>query len=346
VVSTAGPANSPIAPSPARIFELARAFWASKTLLSAVELGTFGALAEGPMSAEELRARLGVHPRSAIDFFDALVALGMLVRDDGRYRNTEETDLFLDPAKPSYLGGLLEMLNARSYRYWGSLTEALRTGQPRNEASGTEDDLFDALYRDPDRLRRFLHAMSGVSSGTAAAIASQFPWQRHQVFCDLGTAQGTLPVRVAQRHPHLRGVGFDLRQVGPVFDEFVAGHGLSSRVSFHGGDFFTDPLPPADVYVLGRILHDWDLETKRLLLRRAYDALPEGGAVIVYDMIIDDARRTHALGLLMSLNMLIETRGGFDYTGADCQGWMAEAGFRKTYVEALVGPDSMVVGLK
>jgi hypothetical protein len=339
-------AAPPTGPSPARIMELARGFWASKTLLSAVELGVFGALAAGPLSVQELRARLGVHPRSAVDFLDALVALGMLEREDGRYRNTEETDLFLDPAKPSYLGGLLEMLNARSYRFWGSLTDSLRTGKPSNEASGPDDDLFHALSRDPDQLRRFLRAMSGVTAGTAAALAERFPWARHQMFCDLGTAQGALPVRLAQRHAHLRGVGFDLPVVRPIFEEFVAGHGLESRLSFHGGDFFADPLPATDVYVLGRVLHDWGLDQKCLLLRRTYDALPEGGAVIVYDMLIDDERRSHTLGLLMSLNMLIETRAGFDYTGADCRAWMAEAGFRRSYVEPLAGPDSMVVGLK
>jgi hypothetical protein len=79
----------------------------------------------------------------------------------------------------------------------------------------------------------------------------------------------------------------------------VAGHGLESRLSFHGGDFFADPLPAADVYVLGRVLHDWGLDQKRLLLR-TYDALPEDGSVIVYDMLIDDERHSHTLGLLMS----------------------------------------------
>jgi hypothetical protein len=126
----------------------------------------------------------------------------------------------------------------------------------------------------------------------------------------------------------------------------VAGFGLGERLKFSGGDFFSDPMPEADVLVMGHILHDWNLDEKRILLQKAYDALPEGGALIVYEAIIDDERRENAFGLLMSLNMLIETPGGFDYTGADCQGWMAEAGFRNSYVEPLAGPDSMVVGIK
>ena len=331
---------------PDRIVELGTAFWGAKTLLSAVELGVFSELAQGPLDGETLRARLGIHPRSARDFFDALVALGMLVRERDRYANTAETDLFLDPAKPSYMGGLLEMLNFRLYGFWASLTEALRTGQPQNEAKSGGGDLFAALYSDPVRLRLFLQAMTGVSLGAARAMAQKFPWQNYQTFIDVGAAQGGLPVQVALANAHLTGGGFDLPVVGPIFQEYVASFGLSDRLHFQAGDFFTDPLPGADVLVMGHILHDWDLDEKRNLLRKAHAALERGGALIVYEAIIDDERRRNAFGLLMSLNMLIETRGGFDYTGADCAGWMREVGFRETSVVHLVGNDSMVVGIK
>ena len=331
---------------PDRIVELGTAFWGAKTLLSAVELGVFSELAQGPLDGETLRARLGIHPRSARDFFDALVALGMLVRERDRYANTAETDLFLDPAKPSYMGGLLEMLNFRLYGFWASLTEALRTGQPQNEAKSGGGDLFAALYSDPVRLRLFLQAMTGVSLGAARAMAQKFPWRNYQTFIDVGAAQGGLPVQVALANAHLTGGGFDLPVVGPIFLEYVASFGLSDRLHFQAGDFFTDPLPGADVLVMGHILHDWDLDEKRNLLRKAHAALERGGALIVYEAIIDDERRRNAFGLLMSLNMLIETRGGFDYTGADCAGWMREVGFRETSVVHLVGNDSMVVGIK
>jgi hypothetical protein len=152
--------------------------------------------------------------------------------------------------------------------------------------------------------------------------------------------------QIALAHPHLQGIGVDLPATQPVFEDYVASLGLAERVTFHGGDFFQDDLPTADVLLFGHILHDWDLETKGMLLRKAYAALPEGGAVIVYDAIIDDDRKENAFGLLMSLNMLIETPGGFDYTGSDCIEWMKEAGFRDCRVEHLVGPDSMVVGVK
>jgi hypothetical protein len=332
-------------PSPERLLSLGMSFWNAKAMLSAVELGVFDALADAPADLETLRVKLGLHERSARDFFDALVALKLLEREKGVYSNTPETDFFLVRGKLSYVGGMLEMANARLYESWGHLTEALKTGRRQSE-NKEEGDLFAALYADPERLHCFLAAMSGGSAGAANAIAAKFPWSQYKSFVDVGAAQGMVSVTVAAAHPHLAGGGFDLPQVQPIFDAFIAENGLSDRLRFHPGDFFTDPLPPADVIIMGHILHDWNLAQKRLLLQKAYDALPSGGALIVYETLIDDARSENAFGLLMSLNMLIETAGGFDYTGADCQTWMREAGFSRTRVEHLVGPDSMVSGVK
>lgn len=335
-------------PTPDAIMQLGLGFWGSRTLLSAVELGVFTELARGPRDGRTLASKLGLHSRSASDFLDALVALKMLDRDGDVYRNVPETDLFLDRAKPSYVGGVLEMAAGRLYPCWGRLTEGLRTGMPQNELADAPEgvDLFAELYADPERLRGFLSAMTGISSGAAIAIARKFPWKDYRTFADVGAAQGAVPVQLALAHDHLHGVGYDLEPVRPIFEEYVARHGLSGRVRFQAGDFFRDPLAPADVLVMGHILHDWDLGEKKRLLAKAHAALPPGGALVVYEALIDDDRRENAFGLLMSLNMLIETRGGFDYTGADCMGWMKEVGFREARVEPLVGPDSMVVGIK
>ena len=331
--------------TPEPILQLGLAFWGSKTLLSAVELGLFTHLAGEPRDAKTVAMELELHPRSVRDFLDALVSLGMLERMGDEYRNSAATDLFLDRNKPSYIGGILEMANARLYPFWGSLTEALRTGLPQNEAKVGEN-FFSALYQDPERLEGFLHAMSGISMGAALAISEKFPWDKYKTVIDIGAAEGCVPVQVALRHPHLSGGGFDLPAVAPSFEKQVAAFGLADRLRFYPGDFFADALPSADVLVMGHILHDWSLDEKLMLLRKAYEALPAGGALIVYESIIDDDRRANSFGLLMSLNMLIETQDGFDYTGADCQSWMADVGFRDTYVEPLVGPDSMVVGMK
>jgi O-methyltransferase domain/Dimerisation domain len=345
-MSEAGVVEQAAQVTPDAIMQLGFGFWGSKTLLSAVELGVFSELADaGPLDGETLRDRLGLHPRSAADFFDALVALGMLERDDGRYANTAATALFLDRAKPSYMGGILEMANARLYPFWGSLSEGLRTGAPQNEAKDGEN-FFETLYADPERLGQFARAMSSLSVGAGQVIAAKFPWGDYKSVIDVGCAEGAVPAQVALAHDHVTGGGFDLAPLEPIFDAYVERLGLSDRLSFTAGDFFADPLPQADVLVMGHILHDWGMDEKRILLKKAYDALPDGGAVIVYEAIIDDERRHNPFGLLMSLNMLIETPGGFDYTGADCRRWMEETGFRESYVEELVGPDSMVVGIK
>jgi hypothetical protein len=332
-------------PSPARILETGLAFWASKTLLSAIEMGLFTELARGPAPSNALVGRLGLHPRSARDFLDALVALGFLKRMGDRYSNTPETDLFLDRGKPSYVGGILEMANHRLYPFWGSLTEALRTGQPQNEIKTGGPGLFETLYADPARLKEFLAAMTGLSHGSNLAIAKTFPWKEYRTFVDVGTAQGDLAAQIARANTHLQGVGFDLPEVAPIFEEYAAALGVADRLTFVPGTFFND-FPKADVVLMGHILHDWDLPTKTMLIAKAFDALPTGGALIVYEAIIDDDRSTNAFGLMMSLNMLIETPAGFDYTGADCAGWMKTAGFSATRVEPLVGPDSMVIAIK
>ncbi len=262
-----------------------------------------------------------------------------------RYCNSAQATLFLDRAKPSYIGGMLEMANDRLYPFWGNLTQALRTGQPQNESQHGQD-LFALLYADPDRLRLFLGGMTGLSIPIARAIAASFAWDKARSFVDVGCAQGACAAEIASAHPHLHGTGFDMAPVRPVFEEYVQRAGLAGRLRFQGGDFFADPLPQADVLIMGHILHDWDLPRKHELLRKAFAALPSGGSLLVYEALIDDARRENTLGLLTSLNMLIETPGGFDFSGADCSGWMREAGFRETRVVPLTGMHAMVVATK
>ncbi len=331
--------------NPSRLLQLGTGFWASRAFLSAVELGLFTKLAKGALGEQQLREALGLHERSARDFFDALVAMGVLSRRRGLYSNAPDVDLFMDRNKPTYVGGILEMLATRVYGFWGSLTEGLRTGKPQNEAK-LGGDLFGTLYGDQERLRTFLSAMTGVSLGAARAIARKFPWKKYGSFCDVGGAQGAASVQLALAHKHLTGSEFDLPPVQPVFEEYVRRFGLEGRLSFKAGDFFRDPLPAADVLVMGHVLHDWDLQQKHLLLQKAYAALPRQGALIVYEAMIDNDRRKNLAGLLMSLNMLIETPGGFDFTVGDCQKWLRTVGFRRTQAVPLTGPDTMVIGFR
>lgn len=336
--------------SPARIMEVGMAFWPAKVLLSAVEIGLFTKLGAGAMTGADLQTALGLHPRSNPDFFDTLVALRFLERDgDGPaalYRNTAETALFLDKNSPQFMGGFLEMANARLYPFWGDLTEGLRTGKPQNEIKQTGASVFGELYSKPERLEQFMDAMSGISAGNFRAFAEKFDFSRYQTLCDVGGASGLLSILVAQQHPHMQCISADLPQATEIARRKIAAAGLADRVSAQPIDFFTDPLPKADVITMGLILHDWDLEKKMFLIRAAYDALPPGGAFVVIEHLIDDARRENAFGLMMSLNMLIEFGDAFDFTGADFSGWCREVGFTKTEVIPLTGPASAGVAYK
>jgi precorrin-6B methylase 2 len=328
-----------------RIMETALGFMASKVLLSAVEIGLFSELAKAPADGATIARKLNLHQRSATDFLDTLVTMKLLERTGGIYRNTAETDRFLDREKPDYLGGIIEMANNRLYGFWGSLTDALRTGLKQN---GTKSDpeIFHKLYEDPERLKGFLKAMTGLSKQSGRAIAEKFDWRPYQTFTDVGAAEGAVPVQVVLAHGHLAGGGFDLPQVQPIFEQYIREHGLADRVKFTGGDMFKDKWPKADVIIMGHILHDWGMERKQLLLAKAYDALPKGGALIVHDAMIDDDRSKNLGGLLMSLNMLIETDDGFDYTPSQCKQWMRQTGFKETRVEHLASVDWMVVAIK
>ncbi len=330
--------------SPDHIFDLGFAFWKSKALLSAVELGVFTALGDGSLDRETLIEQIGIHQRGGRDFLDALVALDLLDRDaTGRYANRPDCALYLDARKPTYIGGQLERLNGRLYESWGHLTDALRTGRGPTALANRG---YAALYADDAAFELFLRAMTGSSLMPARALAERFPWHRHLTFVDIGTAQGCVPVELARAHAHLRGGGFDLPQVELAFQDYVSRNGLSDRLTFHSGDFLRDDLPRADVLIMGRILHNWDLPTKQLLLHKATQALPSGGALIVYDNIIDDERRHRSHSLLASLNMLIDTPAGFEFTEQECIGWMRDAGLHDVRAERLDRINTAAIGFK
>jgi hypothetical protein len=337
-------------PAPDQILQVGMGFFASKALLSAVELGVFTTLADGGKSGAELQQDLGLHPRATYDFLDTLVAIGMLERDgdgaEGVYRNTRATDLYLDRAKPTYVGGILEMANARLYRFWGDLTPALRSGEPQNEVRHSGKPMFDELYADPARLEQFMDAMTGVSMANFQAFAQEFDFSPYRSMADIGGATAQLSCIVAAAHPHIQALSCDLPVVTPIAERRIAEAGLQDRVAAESIDFFSGEFPQADLITMGMILHDWNLEKKKMLIAKAYRALPEGGAFVAIENIIDDARRENAFGLLMSLNMLIEFGDAFDFTGADFTSWCLEAGFKRCEILPLAGPASAAIAYK
>jgi hypothetical protein len=335
---------------PSHIMQVGVGFWASKTVLSAVELELFTRLGSESMTGEQIGERLGLHPRAIYDFLDTLVALRFLERDgdgrNGRYRNTAETAAFLNKHSPTYIGGFLEMCNARLYRFWGDLTEALQTGKPQNEIKHTGKPIFDELYSDPARLEQFMRAMQGISLGGFHALAEKFDFSNYETLCDVGGASGLLCTILASSHPRLQCTSFDLPVVAPIAEKTIAAAGLADRVTTASGDFFADPLPRADVITMSHILHNWNLDRKMHLIRSAYEALPDGGAFIVIENLIDDARRENAFGLMVSLLMLIEFGDAFDFTGGDFAGWCREVGFREVEILPLAGPESAAIAHK
>lgn len=335
---------------PSSILQTAFGFWHSKVLLTAVELGVFTKLAHRRLTGIELGTELQFHSRAIADFFDALVAMKFLGREgDGpqaKYFNTPEGLLFLDEKSPRYIGGILVMLNARLFKFWNDLPEALHTGKPQNEIKHGQKGMFEELYSDLPRLEQFMGAMTGLSRINFEALAEKFDFSKFQTLCDVGGATGLLSIEAAKRHSHLKCISFDLPAVEPIAKKHIAASGLTSRVSTTSGDFFKDPLPKADIITMGMILHDWNLEKKMHLIHSAYEALPPGGALVAIEALIDDARRENVQGLLMSLNMLIEFGDAFDYSGADFRQWCGEVGFQRFEVIHLAGPSSAVVAYK
>lgn len=332
---------------PQKVLEMGMAFWSSRVVLTAVEFGVFTELAGGPLSAQGVMDRFGWHARATGPFLDALVGMGLLRRDRaGLYSNSRQASLFLDRGKPSYIGGLMELSSKRLYGLWSGLGDLLRTGRPQAAEEQGENEFFSTLYRDPEALREFLAGMTGITTGEATLIAARFPWKGYQTFVDVGAAQGALPVRVALTHPHLTGASYDLPAVGPIFEEYVASFGLRHRLRFLPGDMNDGPLPRADVISFGHVLHGYGEPKRRELIAKAYEAVPPGGAILVYDAMIDADRRRNFTGMLSSLNIMLETREGFEATTTDYEGWLRDAGFTRVMTRHVIGPTSMVVGYK
>jgi hypothetical protein len=334
---------------PTHIMETAWGFWSSKVLLTAVEVDLFTTLGDGAMTAPQLGDALGLHPRGTYDFFDSLVALKFLNRDgdgpEGRYSNTPETEAFLNKMSPAYMGGILEMHNSRTYGFWNNLSTALKTGKPQNETKDATNH-FEELYANEARLVQFLEAMSGTQTANFQALAEKFDFSKYKTVSDIGGALALLSRIVGERNKHLSFTSFDLVQVLPHALKRIEAAGMSDRIAVVSGDFFGDALPKADVVTMGNILHDWNLEKKKILIKKAYEALPEGGAFIAIEKLIDDARRENVFGLLGSLNMLIEFGDAFDYTGDNFREWCTEAGFKHFEFIHLAGPTSAAIAYK
>lgn len=339
-------------PNPSNIMQIGLGFWASKVLLTAVNAGLFTHLARKPLSLKEIKVLFNWNcmDRHASDFLDTLYALKFLMREGigetAIYSNTVDTDFFLDKQKPGYIGGILEMANNRLFRFWANLDEAMKTGKLQNEAANQGENLFEAVYKSPELTREFIHAMTGIQVGNFIAFANKFDFSNYKTLCDIGGSGAMLSIQVALHNPHITCNSFDLPPVEAVALDNITQFHLSDRIKTTNGDFFKDTFPKADVIVMGNILHDWSEEKKLILIKKAFDALPVGGAFVAIENVIDNQRSQNVFGLTMSLNMLIETEEGFDYTLSDFENWAKQAGFKTVEQIPLAGPSSAAIAYK
>jgi 8-O-methyltransferase len=315
--------------------------WQSRLLHTAVESELFTAVAEGPANAEELSERLGLTLPGAKDFFLALAGVGLLESRDGRFHNSPSADRYLVRGRPEYLGGYLTFVREELNPAWDGLTSSVRTGLPHNKAAHGGNP-YTSLYRDQESIDSFLASMDLLNSSAATQLAA-LDWSRYSSFVDVGGARGSVAHEVVSKYPHLHGTVFDLPQLETAFGEHVAELG-ESTLDFVGGDFFVDPLPRADVVVFGHVLHNWDTERRRHLLRSAYDAVNPGGAVVVYDPMVTEGEGAPPFSaVLASLSMLVWSSGGGEYAAEDLVSWLREAGFRPDPVDTTISGEDVVV---
>lgn len=337
--------------SPEKIMKIGTGFLSSKVLLTAIGLGLFTKLGDKALTAEEICKQLKLkYCRGVFDFLDALLALGFLERvgdgPESKYKNTPETKTFLNKNEPSYIGSILEMFNSRIYVFFNNLSGALKTGNPQNETKHNGQLVFEAIYSDEDKLIEFLQGMNGLQLANFTTLATKFDFSKYKTVADIAGALGLLSIITAKHHKHLTLTSLDLPEVTAYTKEYISKAGMSDRVKAVEIDFFSQPFPKVDVITMGNVLHDWNLEKKKILIKKAYDALPEGGAFIAIENVIDDARRVNIDGMLISLIMLVEFGDAFDYTEKEFREWCTEAGFKRFDRIKLEGTASALVAYK
>jgi acetylserotonin O-methyltransferase len=282
------------------ILDLIEAYRRSKTMFAAVKLGIFDG--RRPADYKEL-ARL----------LDACVALGFLEKQGEAYVNTPEADKYLRSDSPDTLTGYIRFSNDAMYPMWAHLEDALREGTPRWKQTFGIENMFTDFFQTEEARREFLKGMNGFGRISSPAVVAAFDLSRFHRLVDLGGASGHLAEAARQRYPHLRTAVFDLPSVAAVYPGTIA------------GDFFTDPLPEADLYSLGRILHDWSDEKCGRLLAKIYAALPPSGGLLIADKL----REPHYVAAHMqSLNMLVATEGR-ERSSAEFKALLGAAGFSK-----------------
>jgi acetylserotonin O-methyltransferase len=334
------------APDPAVVFDLLEAFRASKSMFAAVRLGVFDALEEGPKSAEVLAGKLQTNADALGRLLDVCVSLQLLSRTPDGYKNTPVATTYLCRDSPRRMTGYLNYSDEVLWKLWANLEDAVREGTHRwKQTFGWDSPIFSNFFRTDERRREFLLGMHGYGQASSPRVVAAFDLGRFRQLVDLGGATGHLALAACERYPDLRATVFDLPGAIPLAREMIAASPVADRVTALAGDFFADPLPPADLYALGRILHDWSEEKIRMLLRKVSDHLPEHGALLIAEKLIDDDRRGPLSAHLQSLNMLVVTEGK-ERTPAEYEALLREAGFSDIRFQRTNSPLDAILATK
>jgi SAM-dependent methyltransferase len=319
------------------ILRLGNAFCEAQALLTAAELDLFTALHGSPATVEQIRGRLGLPGRGLHDLLRLLVALGLLHEDGRHYSNTAVTDRHLVAGQPGYVGGFLLGAKANLYPVWAGLTETLRSGKPRAAAGR-----FAAMLDDPGQLRRYAHMMEGVLQPVVPRLIEALDWSGYRSVLDVGGCRGSLAGQLVAAHPWLAGHVFDLPQLEPLFAEKMRELRTAGMVRFHAGDFFRDPLPRADVLILGHVLHNWPQRQRAELVHKAFHAVNPGGVLLVHDRMLDDSC-TNVGNLVASLIMALVTEEGSEYPVSELERLAGGAGFTSVRRQPLDDAETLVL---
>lgn len=314
-------------PTPELVLDYIEAFRRSKVMFTAVQLGVFDQLEAGPQTAAQLAATLKLNVTAAQRLLDACVALQLLTREQDTYLNTASASRYLVSSSPHTFAGYIRYSDRSLFRLWTHLDDSIREGSNRwAQAFGSKNALFDYYYRDPAATADFMRGMHGFGQITSPHIVRAFDLNRFSHLADLGGATGHLALAACETYPNMRATVVDLPSIEAIAREHIAHSTVADRVSFIAADFFADPLPRADLYSLGRILHDWDDRKIYLLLQKIYAALPSGGGLLVAEALLDDNRGGPAYAYMQDINMLVCTDGR-ERTSSEYRVLLEGAGF-------------------
>jgi len=310
------------------VIDLMDGFRASKAVFTAVSLGVFDRLHQGPATCAELAREFDCRPEALERLLGACAGLRVLQVEEGRYHNLPAATRFLRVASPETLSGYILYSERVLYRMWSHLGDAVREGKHRWEQEfGKKENLFDHFFATDIEKRTFLAGMHGMGLLSSPATVAAFDLGSFDRFIDLGGGTGHLVIEACKRYPSLRGAVFDLPSVAAVSADYVRQAGLQNRIEILQGDFFRDELPPADLYGVGRILHDWADEKVATLLEKIHQRLPAGGALLICERLLNEERDGPATAYLQSLNMLVVTEGR-ERSANEYEALTRAAGFR------------------